>query len=122
MFLSADAAACMPCHEDWLNDLSLIPPVSVTIQPVNLAAAPAPVPLPEDDELGLAHPAATKATAASAAAAWKAFLTCYLLFRGACCRPLRERFSNARITCPLLHPGATGVEDPQTPCFGMIAG
>src|SRR5215469_3415836 len=92
MFGLAAAAACIPCHEDWLNDLSLIPPVSVTIQPVNLAAVPAPVPLPEDVVLGLAHPAATKATAASAAAAWKAFLTCYLLFRGACCRPLRERF------------------------------
>src|SRR5215467_3024019 len=118
MFLFADAAACMPCHEDWLNDLSLIPPVSVTIQPVNLAAVPAPVPLPEDDELGLAHPAATKATAASAAAAWKAFLTCYLLFRGACCRPLRERFSKSRITCPLLHPERQGWKTPRHPASG----
>src|SRR5690349_9957569 len=98
MFLLAAAAACMPAHEDWLNDLSLIPPVSVTIQPVNLAAVPAPVPLPEDDELGLAHPAATKATAASAAATGKALLTSYLLFRGACCRPLRERFADVLIT------------------------
>jgi hypothetical protein len=31
------------------------------------------------DELGLAHPAASRATAASAAPAWRAFLTCYLL-------------------------------------------
>src|SRR5215467_7485766 len=114
MFLSADAAACMPCHEDWLNDLSLIPPVSVTIQPVNLAAAPAPVPLPEDDELGLAHPAATKATAASAAAAWKAFLTCYLLFRGACCRPLRERLRNLVSPAPSSTQSDRGGRPPDT--------
>jgi hypothetical protein len=31
------------------------------------------------DELGLAHPAATRATAPSAAAAERTFLTCYLL-------------------------------------------
>src|SRR5262245_11554928 len=31
----ADAAACMPSQEDWLNDLSLMPPVSVTMQPLN---------------------------------------------------------------------------------------
>ena len=82
------AAACMPCHEDWLNDLSLMPPVSVTMQAVNLAE-PEPEPEPvEDDELGLAHPAASKATAASAAATRKACLTCYLLVQSAC-RPLR---------------------------------
>jgi hypothetical protein len=27
----------MPCQADWLNDLSLMPPVSVTMQPRNLA-------------------------------------------------------------------------------------
>jgi hypothetical protein len=89
------------------------------MQAVNLAE---PAPEPELDELGLAHPAATKATAASAAAAWKAFLTCYLLFRGACCRPLRERFADVLITGPLLHPGATGEMIPKAPCFGMMAG
>jgi hypothetical protein len=26
----------MPCHADWLNDLSLMPPVSVTMHPRNL--------------------------------------------------------------------------------------
>jgi hypothetical protein len=60
----------MPCHEDWLNDLSLMPPVSVTMQPVNLAVVVVVL-----DELGLAHPAASSATAARAAPAWKAFLT-----------------------------------------------
>src|ERR1700721_700620 len=37
MFELAAAASCMPCHADWLNDLSLMPPVSVTMQPRNLA-------------------------------------------------------------------------------------
>src|SRR3984885_763121 len=35
----AAAAACMPAHADWLNDLSLMPPVSVTMQPRNALAA-----------------------------------------------------------------------------------
>src|SRR6516162_8945778 len=82
MFESAAAAACMPDHEPSLNDLSLIVPLSATMQAVNLGAVPAPVPF--DDELGLAHPAASKATAANAAAARKACLTCNLLFRSAC--------------------------------------
>ena len=29
----ADAAACMPAHDEALNDLSSSPPVSVTMQP-----------------------------------------------------------------------------------------
>src|ERR1700677_4480885 len=43
MLESAAAAACMPAHEEALNDLSLIPPVSVTMQPRNLADAAEPV-------------------------------------------------------------------------------
>jgi hypothetical protein len=35
----AAAAACMPAQADWLNDLSLMPPVSVTMQPRNELAA-----------------------------------------------------------------------------------
>src|SRR5579863_5120990 len=34
----AAAAACMPAQADWLNDLSLMPPVSVTMQPRKLLA------------------------------------------------------------------------------------
>ena len=43
----------MPCHADWLNDLSLMPPVSVTMQPRKLlpAAAPVAVLLPVADAL-----------------------------------------------------------------------
>src|SRR6516165_7122645 len=115
MFLPVAAAACMPCHEDWLNDLSLMPPVSVTMQPENLAAVePEPEPEPVD-VLGLAHPAATRATAASPAATWKALLTCYLLFRGACRRPLRERCSTQPSPAPSSHPGATGATRSPTP-------
>src|SRR5580704_16569903 len=33
MFELAAAAACMPAHDEALNDRSLIPPVSVTMQP-----------------------------------------------------------------------------------------
>src|SRR5579871_2206018 len=92
MFGLVAAAACMPAHEAWLNDLSLMPPVSVTMQPENLAVVvPEPEPV-EDDELGLAHPAASKATAASPAATRKACLTCYLLVQSAC-RPLRPEGS-----------------------------
>ena len=31
----AAAACCMPSHADWLNDLSLMPPMSVTMQARN---------------------------------------------------------------------------------------
>jgi hypothetical protein len=49
----AAAAACMPAQADWLNDLSLMPPVSVTMQPRKLPDAAAPVVLD-----ALAEPAA----------------------------------------------------------------
>src|ERR1700749_379070 len=42
MFGLAVATSCMPCQADWLNDLSLMPPVSVTMQPRNLAPLAAP--------------------------------------------------------------------------------
>src|SRR6516164_4875564 len=121
MFELAAAAACTPSHEDWLNDLSLIVPVSATIQARNLAAC-----VPEaglDDELGLAHPAASKATAANAAAARKACLTCYLLVQSAC-RPLRPDGGPhclMRTAGPLLRPGAPMCLRSLGACFGMIA-
>ena len=37
-FGSAAAASVRPWYEDWLNDLSSMPPVSVTMQALNLAA------------------------------------------------------------------------------------
>src|SRR5262245_17701250 len=121
MFGLAAAASCMPCHEPWLNDLSLIVPLSATMQALNLAAVPAPVPF--DDELGLAHPAASKATAANAAAARKACFTCYLLFRSAC-RLLRpDGFPPPRADRwpPSSAWSAHGLKIPGA-CFGMIAG
>src|SRR5690348_16785070 len=103
----------MPAHEDWLNDLSLMPPVSVTMQALKLVV-PVPEPEPVLDELGLAHPAASKATAANAAAARKACLTCYLLFRSAC-RPLRPDGPRCitRTAGPLLCPERPWLEDPR---------
>ena len=41
MLLLAAAAAFMPAHAAALNDLSSIPPVSLTMQPVNLAVVAA---------------------------------------------------------------------------------
>src|SRR5215831_397177 len=109
----------MPAQEDWLNDLSLMPPVSVTMQPRKWLVVVVGV----DDELGLAHPAASKATAANAAAARKACLTCK--------PPLPERLLPAPLgrvpaaSCGLLAPSsarsAHGSKIPGA-CFGMIAG
>src|ERR1700759_1445236 len=80
MLGSAAAAACMPAHEEALNDRSLIPPVSVTMQPrvlapvalaVLLAAleALAELLLPEEAGLVLVPHAATVSVAAAASAA-----------------------------------------------------
>src|SRR5262249_3181792 len=42
-FELAAAACCMPSQADWLNDLSLMPPVSVTMQASRLPPAAADV-------------------------------------------------------------------------------
>src|SRR5260221_1778122 len=88
MLLSAAAAARTPAYDDWLNDLSLMPPVSVTMQARNLpppAAAPeldfgdaAGAPLPElhDDPQAVA----SKATAPKTASILIYTLKKYLLF------------------------------------------
>src|SRR6516162_3856071 len=55
MLLPALAATCMPAHAEALNDLSSMPPVSVTMQPRNLPAAAAVVP---EVAVGLDAPAA----------------------------------------------------------------
>src|SRR5579859_5572337 len=49
MFGLAAAAACMPAHDEALNERSLIPPVSVTMQPRTLEPVP-----PAAAELGAA--------------------------------------------------------------------
>src|SRR5580692_9981185 len=46
----AAAAACMPAHDEALSDLSSMPPVSVTMQPVNLVSEAEAVELAELDE------------------------------------------------------------------------
>src|SRR5215475_12828920 len=77
MFGSAFAAASRPSHEDWLNDLSSRPPVSVTMQ-AEKAVAPGdcdPPPPPPFLFLALAHAAVTSASTLSAAAALNVPLT-----------------------------------------------
>src|SRR5215467_10997861 len=121
MFGLVAAAACMPAHDDWLNDLSLMPPVSVTMQPVNLALVPEPEPEPfVVVVLGLAHPAASKATAASAAATRKACFTCYLLVQSACspAPPRRGPCCLVRTAGPLLRPERRWVKRSQAPASG----
>src|SRR6202040_4154504 len=66
MLLLAATAACMPAHAAALNDLSSTPPVSLTMQPVNLPVAAAEL-VDVLDEL-LLH-AATTSVAATASAA-----------------------------------------------------
>jgi hypothetical protein len=96
MFGSAAAAACMPAHDEALNDRSLMPPVSVTMQPRNLAplaAALLDVPdellvlvllLVDEAELWLLPQAAmtSDADTASAAVAHALCFTLYLHWAG----------------------------------------
>jgi len=85
--LLAFAAACMPAHAEALNDLSSMPPVSVTMQPRNLPVVAAELPEPADalDEVApadgaelvlLPHAAmTTDADTASAAVAHALYFT-----------------------------------------------
>ena len=66
MFLLAAAACCMPSQDEALNDLSSMPPVSVTMQPRNLVAEVPPV---LDDDGDVADPHAVSTTSALAATA-----------------------------------------------------
>src|SRR5215469_10112575 len=79
----------MPCHDVALNDLSSIPPVSVTMQPRNFPLALAPrglVGLLFDGELAEPHAASTNAALATAATVID-LLTCYLLDKGTATLP-----------------------------------
>src|SRR5260370_33264617 len=92
MLLSAAAAARTPAYDDWLNDLSLMPPVSVTMQARNL---PPPAAAPELDDGDAAagvvlleleddpQAAATRAITANPAANFICALNSYLLRPGA---------------------------------------
>src|ERR1022692_2144877 len=78
----------MPCQADALNDLSLMPPVSVTMQPRNLPAVAAEPPelagalaaglVPDEAELWLL-PHAAMATIADTASAAVAHALCFTL-------------------------------------------
>src|SRR5260370_23030387 len=86
----AAAAAVRPAYDDWLNDLSLMPPVSVTMQARNLPpAAAAPelddgdaaagvvlLELEDDDPQAAASRAITANPAANFICALKRYLLC----------------------------------------------
>src|SRR5882757_5398897 len=88
MLLLAAFAACMPAHAAALNDLSSIPPVSLTMQPRVLPAAAAPLPEPaagleelapgDEAELWLL-PHAAMTTVADTASAAVAHALCFTL-------------------------------------------
>src|SRR5215467_8558925 len=91
---SACWAACIPAQDDWLNDLSLMPPMSVTMQALNCAAVGV-----LDFGAGLAQPAASTASTLSAATALNDPLTvppsagaaCRRHITGLSCWPSRPR-------------------------------
>jgi hypothetical protein len=86
------AAACMPCHDDWLNDLSSMPPVSVTMQPRNLLLADVPLELPDELLDGeLPHAAASSETAPTATTALNVPLTDTSSAGATCGRPKDRR-------------------------------
>src|SRR3984957_12749565 len=119
MFGLADAAACMPAHDEALNDRSLIPPVSVTMQPRTLAPVPAAVelleapvelllPVLEDvAELVLLPHAATTSFADTTSAA-VAHALCFTLTStgpGTSSAWPRIRPGLSRRLCPVVPPG-----------------
>src|SRR3984885_7288136 len=88
MFGLAVAAACMPAHDEALNDRSLIPPVSVTMQPRTLDPVPAAAALVDvlagllvfDDEAELVLlPHAATTSVADTASAAVAHALCFTL-------------------------------------------
>ena len=96
----AAAAACMPAHDEALNDRSLIPPVSVTMQPRILAPVAAELVaeldvLPAEAELWLL-PHAAMATIADTASAAVAHALCFTLTSTG---PARDS------AWPAFHPG-----------------
>src|SRR6266566_7422471 len=88
MLLLAAWAACMPAHAAALNDLSSPPPVSLTMQPLNLPVVAAELPEPADalDEVAPADgaellllPHAAMSTVADKASAAAAHALCFTL-------------------------------------------
>src|SRR5580693_3563273 len=115
----AAAAACMPAHDEALNDRSLIPPVSVTMQPRVLAPVPAAAELVavldelllllvlDEAELVLLPHAATTSVADTASAA-VAHALCFTLTStgpGTSSAWPRIRPELSRRLCPVVSPG-----------------
>src|ERR1700727_935806 len=119
MFGLAVAAACMPAHDEALNDRSLIPPVSVTMQPRTLDPVPAAaglldapagvllLVLDDEAELVLLPHAATTSVADTASAA-VAHALCFTLTStgpGTNSAWPRIRPGLSRRLCPVVSPG-----------------
>src|SRR5436190_7945184 len=120
MLLLAFAAACMPAHAEALNDLSSMPPVSVTMQPRVLPAAAAPLPEPaaglEEPEPDGAElvllPHAAMTTDADTASAAVAHALCFTLTSTGparyCAWPrIRPRLTRRLFLCRLRWEGDT---------------
>ena len=114
----AAAAACMPAHDEALNDRSLIPPVSVTMQPRVLAPVPAAelvavldellllLVLDEAELVLLPHAATTSvADTASAAVAHALCFTLTSTGPGTSSAWPRIRPGLSRRLCPVVSPG-----------------
>jgi hypothetical protein len=124
MLLLAATAACMPAHAAALNDLSSTPPVSLTMQPVNLPVAAAELvdvldelllPLLDDEaELVLLPHAATTSVAdtASAAVAHALCLTLTSTGPGTISAWPRIRPGLSRRLCLVVSPGKGTRVDP----------
>src|SRR5580700_4961562 len=122
----AAAAACMPAHDEALNDRSLIPPVSVTMQPRVLAPVPAAAELVavldelllllvlDEAELVLLPHAATTSVADTASAA-VAHALCFSLTStgpGTTSAWPRIRPGLSRRVCLVVSPGKGTRADP----------
>src|ERR1700730_7962073 len=114
MLLLAATAAFMPAHAAALNDLSSTPPVSLTMQPVNLPVAAAELVdvldgllLDDEAELVLLPHAATTSVADTASAA-VAHALCFTLTStgpGTSSAWPRIRPGLSRRLCPVVPPG-----------------
>src|SRR5438094_524811 len=95
----------MPAHAAALNDLSSIPPVSLTMQPRNLPVVAAEPPAPADGAELLLLPHAAMSTVADAASAAVAHALCFTLTStGPARRSAWPRISPGltRRLCPVL--------------------
>ena len=106
MLLFAAAAACMPAHAEALNDLSSIPPVSVTMQPRNLPVVAAePVELADALDEVLLPPAGAELVLLPHAAMTSVADTASAAVAHALCFTLTSTGPARRSAWPRIRPG-----------------